>query len=52
MAYSFDAVLQIYSDEPYVGAVERGEYNITVLTLRRFVHALGITLQDALRGTM
>ncbi len=36
----------------YVGGVERGEYNVTVLTLRRFAHALGITLQQALRGTM
>lgn len=36
----------------YVGGVERGEYNVTVLTLHRFVHALGINLQDALRGTM
>ena len=36
----------------YVGGVERGEYNVTLLTLRRFIHALGITLQDALRGTM
>jgi len=34
----------------YVGGVERGEYNVTILTLRRFTRALGITLQDAIRG--
>ena len=34
----------------YVGAVERGEYNVTVLTLRRFTKALGISLRDAIRG--
>lgn len=30
----------------YVGMVERGEKNITVNTLRKFVDALGITLKD------
>ena len=34
----------------YVGAVERGEYNTTILTLRRFTKALGISLHDAIRG--
>ncbi len=34
----------------YVGSVERGEYNVTVLTLRRMTRALGMTLQDAIRG--
>ncbi len=34
----------------YVGAVERGEYNITILTLRRLTKTLGITLRDALEG--
>ena len=34
----------------YVGSVERGEYNVTVLTLRRFTKALGIGLRDAIRG--
>lgn len=34
----------------YVGGIERGEYNITILTLRRFVKALGISLQDAIHG--
>jgi transcriptional regulator with XRE-family HTH domain len=34
----------------YVGGVERAEYNVTVLTLLRFTKALGITLQDAIRG--
>ena len=28
----------------YVGGVERAEYNITILTLRRFTKALGIPL--------
>jgi len=34
----------------YVGAVERGEYNVTILTLRKFTKALGISLRDAIRG--
>ncbi len=34
----------------YVGGVERGEYNATVLTLLRFTRTLGISLRDALRG--
>lgn len=34
----------------YVGGVERGEYNATILTIRRFTKALGIRLVDALRG--
>jgi transcriptional regulator with XRE-family HTH domain len=34
----------------YVGSVERGEYNITILTLRKFAKALGITLRDAIQG--
>lgn len=34
----------------YVGSVERGEYNVTILTLRRFTKALGISVHDALRG--
>ncbi len=32
----------------YVGSVERGEYNVTLLTLRTFTNALGITLADAI----
>jgi len=36
----------------YVGGIERGEYNVTVLTLRKFTKTLGITVQDALRGIM
>ncbi|MBI4579722.1 MAG: helix-turn-helix transcriptional regulator, partial [Planctomycetes bacterium] len=27
----------------YIGAVERGEYNVTILTLRTITDALGIT---------
>jgi transcriptional regulator with XRE-family HTH domain len=34
----------------YVGGVERGEYNVTVLTLLKFTKALGMSLRDALRG--
>ncbi len=34
----------------YVGAVERGEYNVTILTLRKLTRTLGITLRDAIRG--
>ena len=32
----------------YVGAVERGEYNVTLLTLRTITDALGISLGDAI----
>ena len=31
----------------YIGSVERGEYNVTLLTLRRITDALGISLVDA-----
>jgi len=34
----------------YVGGVERAEYNVTLLTLRRFADALGITVLDAVKG--
>jgi transcriptional regulator with XRE-family HTH domain len=34
----------------YIGAVERGEYNLTLLTLRRITQTLGITIVDAARG--
>lgn len=34
----------------YVGAVERGEYNVTILTLRKIAKTLGISLRDAIRG--
>ena len=34
----------------YVGSVERGEYNVTILTLRKFTKALGIKLTDAIKG--
>ncbi|MFA6602115.1 MAG: helix-turn-helix transcriptional regulator [Candidatus Paceibacterota bacterium] len=30
----------------YVGMVERGEKNISVVSLRRFAEALGLTLRD------
>ena len=32
----------------YIGAVERGEYNVTLLSLRRITDALGISLADAI----
>lgn len=32
----------------YIGAVERGEYNVTLLTLRTITDTLGITLADAI----
>ncbi len=31
----------------YIGAVERGEYNVTLLTLRRITDTLGISLAEA-----
>ena len=34
----------------YVGAVERGEYDVTILTLQRLAKTLEISLQDAIRG--
>ena len=34
----------------YVGAVERGEYNVTILTLRKIIVVLDITFHTALRG--
>ena len=34
----------------YVGSVERGEYNVTILTLRKLTRALGMSLRDAIRG--
>lgn len=32
----------------YIGGVERGEYNVTVLSLHKITVALGITLVDAI----
>ena len=34
----------------YVGAVERGEYNVTLLTLRQITDALGVSVMDAIKG--
>ena len=34
----------------YIGAVERGEYNVTLLTLRKITDKLGISLADAVRS--
>jgi transcriptional regulator with XRE-family HTH domain len=36
----------------YIGAVERGEYNITLLTLRRITDTLEISLLEAIKGMM
>ncbi|MCA9251733.1 MAG: helix-turn-helix transcriptional regulator [Phycisphaerae bacterium] len=32
----------------YIGGVERAEYNVTLLSLRKITDALGITLVDAI----
>jgi len=32
----------------YIGAVERAEYNLTLISLRKITDALGITLADAI----
>ena len=34
----------------YIGAVERGEYNLTLLTLRKITDKLGISLADAVQS--
>ena len=34
----------------YIGAVERGEYNVTLLTLRKITAKLGISMLDAVKG--
>ena len=31
----------------YIGAVERGEYNVTLLTLRTITETLGVSMADA-----
>ncbi|MGB2985036.1 MAG: hypothetical protein WBE26_04060 [Phycisphaerae bacterium] len=33
-----------------MGGVERAEYNVTILTLRKFTKTLGISLHDTIRG--
>ena len=35
----------------YIGAVERGEYNITVLTLRTITETLGVSMADAMAAS-
>ena len=35
----------------YIGAVERGEYNVTLLTLRTITDTLGISLTEAVGST-
>ena len=32
----------------YIGAVERGEYNVTVLTLRTITETLGVRMAEAM----
>ncbi len=34
----------------YIGGIERAEYNVTILTLRRVTKVLGITLTEAVSG--
>lgn len=34
----------------YIGAVERGEYNVTILTLKKITKKLAITFSEAIRG--
>jgi len=34
----------------YIGAVERGEYNLTVLTLHKVTAILGISMSEVLEG--
>lgn len=34
----------------YIGAVERGEYNVTVLTLRKITESLGVTMTDVIKA--
>ena len=36
----------------YVGALERGEYNVTLLSLRKITDALGISLPEALAAAV
>ena len=45
-AFAFECGLH----RTYVGAVERGEYNVTLLSLRKITDALDITVLDAIRG--
>lgn len=34
----------------YIGAVERGEYNVTLLTLRTITASLGVSLTDVIEA--
>ena len=34
----------------YVGGVERGEHNVTILTLRKMAKTLRMSLRDAIQG--
>jgi len=36
----------------YIGSVERGEYNISLLSLRKIADALGISLPEALAAAV
>ena len=36
----------------YVGALERGEYNVTLLSLRKITNTLGISLPEALAAAV
>ena len=43
-----DLALECGLHRTYIGAVERGEYNVTLLTLRRITATLGVSLVDAI----
>ena len=45
-----DLALECGLHRTYIGAVERGEYNVTLLTLRRIMATLGVSLVDAISG--
>ena len=34
----------------YVGMIERGEKNVTLLNIQKFAFALGVTISDLLKG--
>ena len=36
------------TDHAFIGRVERGQQNCTILTLRKISHALGVTVRDLL----
>lgn len=45
-----ELALQCGVHRTYVGSVERGEYNVTILTLKKFTDALDISFAKAMTG--